>query len=129
MKFRALVWMLILALTAAPAFGSEILKAGAPAEVKPAGTPARKLQRGFLNIAFAPVEISNELDKVKKRDDALPSWAEGLGRGIWFASGRALVGAYEMLTFAIPAPAGYAPVISPEFAWEHLPPAAEVPKK
>lgn len=91
------------------------------------GSPARKLQRGFLNIAFAPVEISNELDKVKKRDEALPSWVEGIGRGAWFAAGRALVGAYEMVTFAIPFPSGYEPVIKPEFAWEHLPPAQEVP--
>jgi hypothetical protein len=33
---------------------------------------------------------------------------------------RELVGAYELVTSPIPVPAGYAPVMRPEYPWEHL---------
>ena len=45
----------------------------------------------------------------------------GLGRGAIFMMGRALVGVYEMVTFPIPYPAHYKPVLQPEFEWQHLP--------
>lgn len=89
------------------------------AEMEPAGTPLRKLQRGFLNIALSPMEISHEIRRDKKREDFIPGWVTGLGRGVSFAAGRALVGAYEMLSFPIALPAAYEPVVLPEFAWEH----------
>ncbi len=91
------------------------------AEIAPEGTPVRKLQRGFLNIALSPIEISKELDKEKKVDSFIPSWFSGIGRGSFYAVGRALTGVYDMLTFPFPVPAGYEPLVSPEFAWEHLP--------
>ena len=93
----------------------------AEAEIQGEGTPQRKLQRGFLNVALSPIEISNELSKEVRNDTLPPSWIAGLGRGSIYAVGRALVGVYEMLTFAIPCPANYKPVLSPEFAWQHLP--------
>ena len=79
------------------------------AEIAPEGTPARKLQRGFLNIALSPISISEELHKEKKADSFIPSWVAGLGRGTCFAAGRALMGVYEMATFFIPVPSGYRP--------------------
>ncbi len=93
----------------------------AEAEIHGEGTPQRKLQRGFLNVALSPIEISNELSKGVKNDTLPPSWIAGLGRGSIYAVGRALVGVYEMVTFAIPWPAKYKPVLQPEFAWQHLP--------
>ena len=91
------------------------------AEIENEGTPQRKLQRGFLNVALSPLEISNELAKEKKNDTFPPSWLTGAGRGMAFMMGRALVGVYELVTFPVPYPANYKPVLSPEFAWEHLP--------
>lgn len=99
-------------------FAIPILRA---AEIAPEGTPVRKLQRGFLNIALSPIEISRELDSEKKVDSFVPSWFSGIGRGSFYAVGRALAGVYDMLTFFAPVPAGYEPLVSPEFAWEHLP--------
>lgn len=89
-------------------------------EIEPDGTPLRKLQRGFLNIALSPIEISNELAKETRNDTLPPSWVAGLGRGAAYAMGRALVGVYEMVTFAIPSPAGYKPILQPEFEWGHF---------
>lgn len=83
----------------------------------------RKLQRGFLNAALSPIEISNELAKEVRKEDAIPpSWLTGAARGSVYAVGRALTGIYEMVTFAIPYPANYQPILKPEFPWEHLQP-------
>ncbi|MBI3316779.1 MAG: exosortase system-associated protein, TIGR04073 family [Candidatus Omnitrophica bacterium] len=92
---------------------------GFAAEMESPGTPLRKLQRGFLNIALSPMDISHEIRRDQKRDDIIPGWATGLGRGACFAAGRALAGVYEMLSFPIPFPANYEPVVTPEFVWEH----------
>ena len=95
------------------------------AEIEREGTPARKLQRGFVNIVLSPLEISNELAKEIKNDTMPPSWAIGFGRGAIFTVGRALAGVYDMITFPIPYPAEYKPIINPEFPWQHLPPTEE----
>ena len=90
------------------------------ADIAPSGTPARKFQRGLLNIALSPMDISRELAKEKSRGTFPPGWFLGLGRGALFAVGRALAGVYELATFPLLLPADYSPVIEPEFAWEHL---------
>ena len=88
------------------------------------GTPARKLQRGFLNIALAPIEITQEAIVESKKQTVEPTWFLGMLRGSVYAVGRAAVGVYEILTFPFPLPAHYAPVIQPEFAYQHLEQAA-----
>ena len=93
----------------------------AEAEIQGEGTPQRKLQRGFLNVALSPFEISNELSKEVRNDTFPPSWIAGLGRGSIYAVGRALVGVYEMVTFPLPYPANYKPVLQPEFPWQLAP--------
>ena len=125
-KSRLLVislWILILGLgpAAAVASASE-LSSGKQPEVAAPGTPVRKLQRGFLNIALSPIEIAYEMAKEKRTDTIPPSWFLGLGKGALFSVGRALAGVYEMVTFFAPLPANYEPVVYPEFAWEHLEP-------
>ncbi len=98
------------------------------AEIEPQGTPLRKLQRGALDIALSPIEISNELAKEKTHDTFPPSWVLGFARGSFFMLGRIAAGACEIVTFPFPIPAGYAPILEPEFAWQHLeqtPPAGE----
>lgn len=90
-------------------------------EIEPEGTALRKLQRGFLNVALSPIEISNELAKEVKNDVAPPSWLTGFGRGSIYMVGRALMGVYEIVTFPLEAPAGYKPILKPEFPWQYLP--------
>ncbi|MFA5167684.1 MAG: exosortase system-associated protein, TIGR04073 family [Candidatus Omnitrophota bacterium] len=106
------------AIVALLAFSLPLL--AAEVEIQGEGTPQRKLQRGFLNVALSPIEISNELSKEVRNDTFPPSWVAGLGRGSIYTVGRALVGIYEMLTFLVPYPAHYKPVLFPEFEWEHL---------
>ena len=111
---KILIAILVLLAFSLPLMAAEV-------EIQGEGTPQRKLQRGFLNVALSPIEISNELSKEVRHDTFPPSWVAGLGRGSMFAVGRALVGVYEMVTFPIPYPAKYKPVLSPEFPWELAP--------
>lgn len=90
------------------------------AHVEPAGTPFRKLQRGFVNIALSPLEVVHALDQEKGKEELIPSWFAGLGRGSLFMVGRLLSGAYDMVTFPVSLPSGYAGLVAPEFVWEHL---------
>ena len=113
---------ILITLLALLAFSLPAMAAVAPeAEIQGEGTPLRKLQRGFLNIALSPFELSNELSKEVKNNTVPPSWVAGLGRGSIYTVGRALVGVYEMVTFPLPLPANYKPVIQPEFPWQLAP--------
>ena len=109
--FRCLIALIVLLAFSLPLMAAE-------AEIQGEGTPQRKLQRGFLNVALSPIEISNELSKEVRNDTMPPSWIAGLGRGAVYMVGRALVGVYEMVTFPFPYPANYKPVLQPEFPWE-----------
>ncbi len=96
------------------------MPAAESADLENSGTPMRKLQRGFLNMALSPWEVAHELSKDKKTDSVVPTWAGGLVRGSVYALGRAVTGAYELVTFPVPLPANYAPVVEPEFEWQHF---------
>jgi len=95
-------------------------------EIAENGTPIRKLQRGFLNIALSPIEISTQMAKVKNEEHVLPTWATGFGLGSVMMVERMLAGAYEVVTAPFPLPEGYAPIVEPEFPWQHF---DEVPAK
>ncbi len=92
------------------------------AELEAPVTPARKLQRGFLNIALSGIEFSNQLaEEKKRRENLIPQWITGSVKGVSCAGARILTGAYEMITFPLPLPRRYAPLLNPEFLWEHFP--------
>jgi putative exosortase-associated protein (TIGR04073 family) len=115
--YKTLIALFVLLVFSLPAMAA----VAAEAEIKADGTCLRKLQRGFLNVALCPFDISNELSKEVRNDTIPPSWFAGLGRGACYMVGRALVGVYEMVTFPIPYPAKYKPVLSPEFPWQLAP--------
>ena len=89
-------------------------------ELQTEGSMARKAQRGFLNIVLAPFELASEMKKAGQEDSFIPNWFIGGARGICAMGGRALIGAYELVTFPLPLPAEYEPVIYPEFPWQLL---------
>lgn len=109
------VFFLLSVLLISPAFGI-----AADSGLEPPATPLRKLQRGFLNMALSPMEIAYALSEEKRVDSFIPTWMTNAGKGTIFAAGRALTGVYEMVTFPLPFPADYEPVVYPEYAWEHF---------
>lgn len=70
-----------------------------------------KLGRGVMNIAVSPLELFHGLgDAIKERDLAI-GLPVGIFYGAWNTVKRAGVGVYEMITFPIPLPANYEPIL------------------
>ena len=82
----------------------------------------RKLGRGVSNVLFGIVEMPNQYTKAVSEHGGASGITYGVPKGFarWF--GRELVGAYEVVTFPIPFPRGYKPVMKPEFPNEDYEP-------
>ena len=85
-----------------------------------ADSAARKAGRGLAAITCGFLEIPGNI--VKTSDEKGYAWgfslglAEGLGRTVV----RELVGVYELLSSPIEAPAGFKPILEPEFPWGYF---------
>ena len=82
----------------------------------------RKLGRGFANLLFGVVEVPNQITKANAEHGGAASAAYGIPKGIFRWFGRELTGVYEIITFPIPAPKGYKPIMKPEFPNEDFEP-------
>ena len=79
-------------------------------------TPVRKLGRGIANVATCTWEIPHQIMSVHEKDGAMAAWTYGLLRGLLMTAYRGLAGAYEVVTFPVPIPKGYKPILRyPEF--------------
>ena len=77
----------------------------------------RKLGRGFANLLFGVVELPNQYTKAQSEHGGAAGWTYGVPKGVvrWF--GREIVGVFEIVTFPVPAPQGYKPIMKPEWPW------------
>jgi putative exosortase-associated protein (TIGR04073 family) len=82
----------------------------------------RKLGRGFANVLFGVVEVPNQYTKANSEHGGSAGVTYGIPKGIARWIGRELVGVYEIVTFPIPFPRGYKPVMKPEFPNEDYEP-------
>ncbi len=83
------------------------------------GDPLKKLGRGLSNCLTFPIELPNQISKTNNSDGPMAAVTYGLVKGIAMTAFRAVVGVYETLTFPVPVPAGYAPILTdPEFMLE-----------
>lgn len=85
-----------------------------------AQTAARKFGRGLAAMTTGFLEVpGNVVQTTRQRG---PGWgltlgfAEGLGRLVV----RELVGVYEFVTAPFPVPAGYRPILKPEYPWGYF---------
>jgi putative exosortase-associated protein (TIGR04073 family) len=102
---RVLVSFLLLSLVALAFYSSQTY----------AGDPIRKLGRGIANIATGWAEIPAEIFRESDREGDVAGIFAAPFKGLAKAIGRTAVGAYEVVTFIIPLPRFYNPVIEPEF--------------
>jgi putative exosortase-associated protein (TIGR04073 family) len=72
-----------------------------------------KLGRGILNTFTGLLEVPLKVIRISKSDGMPIGLTLGLAKGIGWALFRTSVGIYEVLTFIIPAPAGYEPITDP----------------
>lgn len=105
---------------AAPAASAGWLPDGAYREdtVRGRRGPLSKLGRGLTNIVTSPAELIRTPQAIAQND----GWGRGLGVGVpyglWRVVLRAVVGAFETVTFFAEVPDGYEPLLQPEFVFE-----------
>ncbi len=84
--------------------------------------PLRKLGRGFANLLFGIVEMPNQYTKAVAEHGGAAGVTYGVPKGFVRWIGRELTGVYEIVTFPVPFPKGYKPVMKPEFPNEDYEP-------
>ena len=90
--------------------------AAAPAR---ADGPVDKLGRGLAGMITGVLELpGNTWQETKRRGGiGVPI---GIGKGIAMVVARELVGVYEFVSSPIPVPAGYRPILEPEYPWDYF---------
>lgn len=84
-----------------------------------AETMLKKLGRGMANVLTCPVEIFYRIGEANAESGPIAGITWGLLNGFYRMGTRGLVGAYEVVTFPIPFPRNYKPIIDdPEFFFE-----------
>ena len=78
-----------------------------------------KIQRGFANMVGGIVEIPGCVTDVTRRKGPLMGFSVGLLKGFGMVPVRTAVGVFEFLTFFVPAPANYDPVLRPPTAFNY----------
>jgi len=84
-----------------------------------ADTPVKKLGRGIANIFTCPIELPYRIGQANEEDGPFAAFTWGILEGICRTGMRLVVGVYEVISFPIPFPAYYEPIIDdPEFFLE-----------
>ena len=81
--------------------------------------PTKKLGRGMSNVATCLLELPAGVGRANEESGLVAGFTWGLLLGTFNVVKRAVVGVYEVVTFPIPIPGDYEPVLSdPEFFFE-----------
>lgn len=80
-----------------------------------AQSPIRKLGRGAANTAMGFLEIPANIVDVVEEEGPIAALTYGIARGVAMAVLRTSVGVYELVTFILPFPENYEPILEPEF--------------
>ncbi len=81
--------------------------------------PLKKLGRGLANVMTFPLEMFLQTGRVSTSDGPVAAATWGILKGVGMSAVRLMVGAYETVTFPIPVPKDYLPILrDPEFMFE-----------
>lgn len=84
-----------------------------------ADTAAQKFGRGLAGMTLGFLEIPGNI--VKESQEQGPIGVPiGLAYGLGMCVTRELVGVYEFLSAPFPVPAGYRPIMMPEYPWDYF---------
>ena len=75
----------------------------------------RKLGRGVANVVTSPLELPKSIQEVFYEDGPVAAGTYGILEGAFKGIVRIAAGVYEVITFPIPFPADYEPIVEPEF--------------
>lgn len=84
-----------------------------------ADTAAQKLGRGLAGMSCGFLELPGNIvrETAKQGPVGLPM---GLAKGVGMIVTRELVGVYEFLSAPFPVPAGFKPILLPEYPWGYF---------
>lgn len=85
-----------------------------------------KLFRGIINAATGWMEIPKQMILQGQDHGPGPAFTWGLIKGVGYAVARSVVGAYEIVTFPMPIPEGYRPIMHPEYVISDIPQREQV---
>ena len=88
--------------------------------VASAQSAGRKAGRGLAAMTTAFLEVPGNIHKGIREDGPTSGMTLGFAVGLGQIVPRVLVGVYEFLTSPFPAPAGFKPILSPEFPWSYF---------
>lgn len=78
-----------------------------------------KFSRGVVNTAFGlVVDWPKTIYYDTKKKGPAYGLTIGLFKGIGVGVGRTLIGAYELVTFPLPYPEDYTPILSPDYPFQ-----------
>lgn len=80
-----------------------------------------KLFRGMANAVTGWMEIPKQMIQTSEAQGVGVGVTWGFAKGIGWAVGRSVIGAYEIITFPFPVPEEYKPVLQPEYVLSDLP--------
>lgn len=84
-----------------------------------ADDPIKKLGRGCANLITAPLELGKSIGDVNTESGFMAGATYGVLQGLWKTGIRYVVAVYEIVSFPIPIPKEYGPILTdPEFFLE-----------
>ena len=80
-----------------------------------ADSSARKFGRGLAGMMELPGNLIKETEQ-----KGAAGFPLGLAKGVGMIVTRELVGVYEFISAPFPVPAGFKPILSPEYPWSYF---------
>jgi len=102
--------VLLLNLSAPGAFADDVSR-----DASDSSKMMEKLARGLVNLLTGVVEIPKNIAREWRRTDPFTGTIIGTIKGIGWGWGRTMSGAYDIVTFPLPIPEGYVPLMEPEY--------------
>lgn len=96
-----------------------LVLSGMTAPTAEANTAAQKFGRGLAGMTCGFLELPGNLVK-ETRAKGPVGLPVGLALGVGMIVTRELVGVYEFLSAPFPVPAGFRPLLSPEYPWDYF---------
>ncbi len=84
-----------------------------------ADTASEKFGRGLAGMTCGFLELPGNIVKETEAKGAI-GFPIGLAKGVGMIVTRELVGVYEFVSAPFPVPAGFRPILQPEYPWSYF---------
>jgi putative exosortase-associated protein (TIGR04073 family) len=97
-----------------------LLAPAGSARAEPDYDAARKAGRGAAGMFLGVIEVPGNIVKETRENGPIRGVTLGLVIGVGMTIVRTCVGTYELFTAPFALPAGFKPLIEPEFPWDYF---------